>query len=126
MIDPTNRIASITPEGPVKWPARSDHQTQFQALLGNAYAQSIKSGHPIAFIYISQTSPEPTMGLMTAIALAHPMELPVAIENLVKTAKNAGQIADAALVQLATNIMALVPTEGGETCGPSDPAVPAN
>ena len=114
-----NRIAAMTTEVKKnKWPGRTDFGAMFDALLGTAYATAMKQNAPVAFMFVGQTEPTPVTGLVSQVCVAHPAELPVAIENILKTAKQAGQIPDEVLVALSESILDLAKED--ESCGPSD------
>jgi hypothetical protein len=113
MVSHNNRIAAVEkPMDTAKWPTRSNFVSLFQAHLGEAYASSLKTGQPIAFMFIGQTEPTPATGLALQVVLAHPAEFPVAIENALKTAKAAGQIPDEVLLALAETIVEMTKKEG--------------
>ena len=104
-----NRIAAL--EATEKWPDRARHGVMFQQLLGDAYAASVKEQAPMAFVYIGQTEPAPTQGLLSSFALAHPTELLAAIENMVRTGHAAGQLSFDAILVLARELVRIAQPE---------------
>jgi hypothetical protein len=102
----SEHIAAVDVE--VKFPDRDRHRTIFEHMLGDAYAAEVKTGGSVAFLYLGQTSPEETHGLVTQLAIVHPGELLAAIVNVVKTAKAAGRIHDTQIEALLRKLSEIV------------------
>lgn len=75
-----------------KWPTREIHAANFEQLLADAFAAEMKNDAPSAFLYIGQTSPNPTQGLVSQFVVAHASEVLAAVLNVVKSSVGAGRV----------------------------------
>ena len=98
-----NRIAAHERELP-KFPDWEEHALMFDELLADAYSTQMKTGSPVAFVYVGQTAPEPTKACVQAMALANPCELPAALMATAKVARAAGKLPDAVVLAMIEDL----------------------
>ena len=104
-----DRIKTARVEGD-GFPDREGHTRMFAGMLADAYAQALRQGEPMLFLYVGQTSTtRPPRGLASAMAVAQPSELIVAFLIQLELARADGVIPDALLRAFIADCERLLP-----------------